>query len=80
MAASSDYTKPTYQDMSHLCPINLGLNAGSSMSAGNTVSGQPVLHGGPGTEPANPPPPGTIDDVASINVPSVTSYVKKVGN
>jgi hypothetical protein len=79
MAASSDYTKPTYVDMSHLCPVDATLTGSASMGAGNTVSGEPAIHGAPGTPPANPLPPGIEDDVASLNIGPQTSYVKKVG-
>ena len=81
MAASSDYTKPTYVDMSHLCPVDSALTGGSSMSAGNTTS-RPLpagAGGAPGSEPVNPPPPGSTPDNPGLDIEPTTSYTKKVG-
>lgn len=44
----SDYSRPTTTDLSHLIQPGLGLNNGSSMAAGNTLSDVPSFDA-PGT-------------------------------
>ena len=77
--ATSNPNEATYTDLSHLCPVDVALTCGSSMSAGNTTSAQPALHGGPGSEPVNPLPAGATPDQPGLDIGPVTSYVKKVG-
>jgi hypothetical protein len=79
--ATSNPNEPTYVDMSHLVPIDLGLCGGESMSGGNTTS-RPLpsgAAGAPGSEPVNPPPPGTVNDNPEMDIKPFKSYTKKVG-
>jgi hypothetical protein len=81
MAASSDYTKPTYVDMSDLCPLDVALTGGASMSAGNTTS-QPLpanAGGAPGSRPVNGPPPGVTLDNSGLEIEPVHDYTQKAG-
>ena len=77
--ATSNPNEATYIDLSHLCPVDVALTGSASMGAGNTVSGEPSIHGAPGTPPANPLPPGAEQDVAALNIGPQTSYTKKAG-
>lgn len=68
------------EDLSHLCPVGTALIGGASMSAGNTVSTQPSVHGAPGSVPANPMPPGAMpDNEVALDTGPQTSYTKKAG-
>lgn len=79
--ATSNPHEPTYTDMSHLVPMDIGLCGGASMSAGNTTSRPlPANAGGaPGSEPVNPPPPGASPDNPGLDIGPVTSYEAKAG-
>lgn len=81
MAASSDYTKPTFVDLSHLCgDLGAALTAKQSQAAGNTMN-HPVTQvaPAPGSEPVNSPPAAPLLDRPEIEIPPVTNYTKKVG-
>lgn len=54
------------KDMSHLLNLETGLTAGSSMSAGNTISDNELAMTAPGSTPVNADPvnPTKVDDPA----------------
>jgi hypothetical protein len=71
--SSGDYRTPTHTDCSSMCD---GLEAGASMSAGNT-SNNPPGTGAPGSEPVNPAPALSEQDRPGLDTGSPQSYVRR---
>jgi hypothetical protein len=69
------------KDLSDMLDPKTALTAGESMNAGNTVTnddGHKVAMAGPGSEPVNPAPKPVPHDSPGMEIPSPTSYTKKV--
>lgn len=69
------------KDLSHLVNLETGLTAGESGSAGNTVN-RPNMPGvgAPGSQPVNPPPPGSELDTPGLEIPAEGADIHKMSH